>query len=657
MPQKARSVPQFAAVFGSLALACTGHIVPGGEGKPVGIGDTSFPNPDSTSTVTANDDSAATSTATVGWSGGIGTWCGPGEQQTLWLTARPRSAACEGEARSVRPSATDVNAEGLTLELDAAALGSLPASLDTPAHYCAADGACSDVRVALRVDSFTSGTGLKGGWSFVAPDGNTLSGALDATWCNWDQYLPPHPDAERLARDIQIREVSVYQGVKVPIVRGMQAVVARNADLVQNREALLRVFVDPAPGFVARRLNARVTLQEDGAKPRYFEQLLDVDRASAETDGGSTFNLELPKDAFGPTTQYSVELREISRCTALTGSAAGARFPEQGLAPLGARRTGPVKVLLVPVRYESDGSGRMPELTPERLQEMSKRMYAMYPTTEVMLSMRDVVETDRTDLGDMLDQVRELRVSDAPPSDLAYYGMVRQAETFKDYCQGACTMGLAGFGSMNGTSATGMGVAFPETAANTFVHELGHIYRRPHAPCGNPAAPDESFPYAGAALGSWGYDFQAHELFDPSTHFDFMSYCGPDWISDYNYQQLLERIVVVNQRAFLRRLPANAAHDFRTLRVAPSGKVQWGLDIHPQLEPPGDPIRLKVLDAQGNALEETRAYLESSPDGEDAYFIPAGQEGWHAIQVPGGASVPYDAPSAYGPFRRKVAAP
>jgi hypothetical protein len=213
-------------------------------------------------------------------------------------------------------------------------------------------------------------------------------------------------------------------------------------------------------------------------------------------------------------------------------------------------------------------------------------------------------------------------------------------------------MGLAGFGSMNGTSATGMGVAFPETAASTFVHELGHIYRRPHAPCGNPAAPDESFPYAGAGLGSWGYDFRAQELFDPSTHFDFMSYCGPDWISDYNYQQLLERIVVVNQRAFLRRLPVNAAHDFRTLRVAPNGQVKWGLDIHPQLEPPGDPVQLKVLDAQGSVLEETRAYLESSPDGEDAYFIPAGHADWHAIQVPGGGIVPYAAPSAYSPFRR-----
>lgn len=655
MQSIARSFALFAAIFGSLS-ACTARVEPGGDGEEVHprvAGATAEPSLNSNDTVSTKSQVAV---AALSWSGSVGSWCGPVEKQTLWLNARPQAAACDNASHQLYSTGEADTAEGLTLELDAAMLQTVPSVLSVPASYCAPNGGgCSPVQVSLSIESFTSGLGLSGSWSFTAPDGSALSGIVDAGWCDWDRFLPPHPEAERLARDVRIREVSVYQGVKVPIARDQQAVVERNADLVQQREALVRVFVEPQPGFVARQLSARLTLHEEGEKPRYFEQVITVSGPSQETEGSSTFNLELPKDAFGPTTQYEVELRETSRCTALSGTPNGARFPEQGLAPIGARRTGPVKVMLVPVRYEADGSGRLPELTPERLLEMSRRMYAMYPTTDVMLSVRDVVDTDRTDLGEMLDQVRELRVSDAAPADMAYYGMVRQADTFKDYCIGACTMGLAGFGSMNGTSATGMGVAYPETAAGTFVHELGHIYRRPHAPCGNPASPDASYPYEGAKLGSWGYDFQTHEIFDPGTHFDFMSYCGPDWISDYNYQQILERIVVVNQRAFARRLPVDLPHDYRTLRVAKNGTTRWGLDLHPQLEPPGDPLTVKVLDAQGALLTETRAYVEESPEGDDAYFIPAGHADWHSIQVPGGPIVPLATPTNYGPFRQKAA--
>jgi hypothetical protein len=654
MPSNVRSSALFAAVFGCSLFACTAQVQPGGDGEEVHPRPFSENEPSRNSADTVSTNSQVAQPA-LSWSGSVGSWCGPVEKQTLWLNARPQGAACEDASHQVYTSGNADTAEGLTLELDATTLETVPSVLTVPASYCApGGGGCSPVQVSLSIASFTSGLGLSGSWSFTAPDGSALSGIVDAAWCDWDRFLPAHPEAERLARDVRIREISVYQGVKVPVMRDQQAVVERNADLVQQREALVRVFVEPQPGFVPRQLSARLTLQEEGEKPRYFEQVVTVSGPSQETEGSSTFNLELPKDAFGPATQYQVELRETSRCTPLTGTPSGARFPEQGLAPVGARRTGPVKVMLVPVRYEADGSGRLPELTPERLLEMSRRMYAMYPTTDVMLSVRDVVDTDRTDLGEMLDQVRELRVSDAAPADMAYYGMVRQAETFKDYCQGACTMGLAGFGSMNGTSATGMGVAFPETAANTFVHELGHIYRRPHAPCGNPASPDASYPYTGAKLGSWGYDFQTHEIFDPDTHFDFMSYCGPDWISDYNYQQILERIVVVNQRAFSRRLPADLPHDYRTLRVAKNGTATWGLDLHPQLEPPGDPLSVKVLDAHGTVLTETRAYVEESPEGEDAYFIPAGHADWHAIQVPGGPIVQLSTPTSYAPFRRKA---
>jgi hypothetical protein len=284
---------------------------------------------------------------------------------------------------------------------------------------------------------------------------------------------------------------------------------------------------------------------------------------------------------------------------------------------------------------------------------MSRRLYAMYPTNEVMLSVHAPVGTDRTTLSDMLDQMRELRVSESPPTDLSYYGLVRQAETFGEYCEGTCTTGIAGFGSQTGTAAVGMGIGFPESAAGTFVHELGHIYRRPHAPCGGPGAPDELYPYPDAGLGSWGYDFKTRELFDPASHVDFMSYCSPEWISDYNYQQILERIIVVNRHAVFRRSGASAVpRTLRTLRVSKDGQAAWGLDLRSQLTAPGDPITLKALDAAGAVLEEVQATFEDGPDGEQSFFVPAAHADWFAIQVPGGPAVPYAAATQNKPFKR-----
>ena len=652
------AITALAVALGSF-VGCTGYIEqPGSDAASSAPEGTSQSDADVSKRSSATTDRAAAGAAApvaVTWQSALGTWCGPAEKQTLWLTTKPAGIACDvakSKLFSYSAPAGDTS-EGLTFELDPLALGSLPAKLDVAARYCTATAICTDLRASLDVQSYAPGQGIQGSWSISRPGEAGLSGRLDASWCNWDDFLPAHPEAERLARDIKLKEVSVYQGVKVPVVRDMLAVATRNADLVQEREALVRVFVEPSPGFQSRPLSARITLQDEGKNARHFEQTIAISRASSEADGSSTFNIELPKDAFQPSTQYSVELRETSRCTTLTGTPAGARFPETGLTPVGARYTGPVKVMIVPVRYDVDGSGRLPDTSPEQLALMTRRLYSMYPTSEVTLSVHDSVGTDRTDLNDMLDQMRELRVADAPPTDLSYYGMVRPAETFSDYCQGTCTTGIAGFGSQAGTAAVGMGVGFPDSAAGTFVHELGHIYRRPHSPCGGAAAPDVSYPYADAGLGSWGYDLQTRELFDPATHVDFMSYCSPDWISDYNYQLILERIIVVNRHAVFRRIPGpDAPRAFRTLRVAKNGQARWGLDLHAQLDPPGDPINLQALDAQGTVLEEVPATFEAGPDGEQSFFIPAGHAGWYAIQVPGGPTARYAEPTQNKPFKR-----
>jgi hypothetical protein len=89
--------------------------------------------------------------------------------------------------------------------------------------------------------------------------------------------------------------------------------------------------------------------------------------------------------------------------------------------------------------------------------------------------------------------------------------------------------------AVNARSAVSLGSA--STTTSLVAHELGHNLGRRHAPCGNPAGPDPMYPYANAVTGFPGYDVVEGTL-KPSNNYDYMSYCKPDWTSDYTYSAI-----------------------------------------------------------------------------------------------------------------------
>src|SRR5689334_13386693 len=100
MQSIARSLALFAAVFGSLS-ACTARVEPGGDGEEVHprvAGATAEPSVNSNDTVSTKSQVAV---AALSWSGSVGSWCGPVEEQTLWLNARPQAAACDNASHQL----------------------------------------------------------------------------------------------------------------------------------------------------------------------------------------------------------------------------------------------------------------------------------------------------------------------------------------------------------------------------------------------------------------------------------------------------------------------------------------------------------------------------------------------------------------------------
>ena len=78
-------------------------------------------------------------------------------------------------------------------------------------------------------------------------------------------------------------------------------------------------------------------------------------------------------------------------------------------------------------------------------------------------------------------------------------------------------------------------------------HEFGHNFRLLHANCGGPGGLDPDFPHEGGGIGSEKYWSWQHDGFitgeSHPDYRDFMSYCGPEFTSDYSYPKAADSYV------------------------------------------------------------------------------------------------------------------
>ena len=129
-----------------------------------------------------------------------------------------------------------------------------------------------------------------------------------------------------------------------------------------------------------------------------------------------------------------------------------------------------------------------------------------------------------------------IRLADGNRTDALYYGL---------FPSGIPIGGAAGCGG--GSAGVGAGAVGD---GMTMAHELGHVLGFDHAQCGLGAgdAGDPNYPAYEpydtvanrmASLGEYGTDVTNGTIYTPRWSSDFMSYCGPRWISLYHMARLL----------------------------------------------------------------------------------------------------------------------
>jgi hypothetical protein len=360
--------------------------------------------------------------------------------------------------------------------------------------------------------------------------------------------------------------------------------------LVAGRDALLRVFlVGDQPSYFRPRV--RVTLYSRGVPVRTLDLAPTSDSIPIAVDEGSlasSWNVTIPGSAVQPGLSFVVEADPDGLVPLAPGS--GTRFPATGSIEPTVRTVPPLALRLIPVRQLAFGTTG--DVTAANVERYVASLRELWPLRDLDVDVRTPYETRaRLDSEDgwlqLLEEVDALRVADG--SDRNYYGVARLPGG----------TGIAGIGYVGWPDA--LGGDDPDLAAEILAHELGHNFGLFHAPCGGASGTDPFYPYAAARTGAFGYDAAEGAVKAPTQMHDIMSYCNPKWVSDYNYEKVLD-------------LRAEAAA--REGASAEDGVLLWGrigagsavlepafrLSLRPHLPEGRGPYRVEGFDARGARL-------------------------------------------------------
>jgi hypothetical protein len=213
----------------------------------------------------------------------------------------------------------------------------------------------------------------------------------------------------------------------------------------------------------------------------------------------------------------------------------------------------------------------------------------------------------------VLSEVSTLRTLDG--SSRFYYGVMEVT-----YGGGIAGIGYVGWPIALGWDKSG-------SAGGVAAHEWGHNLGRPHSPgCGAGGA-DGSYPHAGGRIGHWGLDVPSLSLKSPDTYHDFMTYCGPDWISDYVFERIIDRVAPPTTIDAPALLPVRGP--------AEPGLLVWGrieggeVILEPALEvnAPASPASEGAYTIEGQRADGTVLFshafdpiLVADGDGDEGHF-------------------------------------
>lgn len=434
------------------------------------------------------------------------------------------------------------------------------------------------------------------------------------------------PPAAGLAPDLAITRVDLFQTVRVPLV-GSDGAPADRDDLpmIAGRDALVRVHAEALSGWRAREITAVLEIESATGEISRFVDRRVPGLPSRVDDPTTGFAIDVPGSAIEPGARFRLRLED----EAGSDDAQRATYPHGGgFAALDAEDVPRLVLVLVPFRFDTDGSGRLPDTSDDYLGRIRDELTSRLPYADVEIRVHAVVPWRRSnriggnvDWGAVNAELIELRDAEGTPGSEYWYGLVAADTSRSAYCDrvvGSCVTGQAYVATLRG-SRVGSGVGFGDSASvRTIAHELGHMHGRYHAPCGTSG--DSGYPYGGGRVGVWGWDRRDGRWHDPAVATDIMGYCSNQWISDYTFRAMHERSEALRASYALVARGAPVVHRFLTIEE--DGSARWGepRTLHAL---PGEPVRAAWVDAAGRAIGSVDVgALQPAHDAARVYVVP-----------------------------------
>jgi hypothetical protein len=430
------------------------------------------------------------------------------------------------------------------------------------------------------------------------------------------------------AKGITLTQVAMYQGPKRLLMQGGLSQTS-DVPLVAGRPGWLRVFHQTDANYDGGPVFVRLEIK--GHEPILAEVPSLTPATTVEEDAGSGIGFDLPGEMIHDPFEYSVG---FYRDLPVEEDNPAARWGE-AVAVQGKQNT--LRVRLVPYQYNYDGSGRLPNTSPEQVEKFRERFLGMYPVSNVDITVHDPVPwsgqlqkngSGWQQLG--LNLSFSIKSGEGLGDDVYYYGIFNPADTLGAYCGTGCLLGVTLLNNDPPETGTAqlrlaLGVGFDAQAPDVSVHETGHAHGRNHVQCGlgvDPSSVDQAYPHDPKTLGPlWSWDVVNKRLLDPAKHTDIMGYCNNQWISDYQYGKLFIRTQNVNLPKIVY---PNGPPRYDIIAFDGLGAVHWTRDVQLDRPAQGTPLDVTLRKAGKDRSVRAAFYAYDHLSG-GWIFVPAGE--------------------------------